>query len=73
MNLLNQPDNRLRAKPHMLKRSHERQFNGEDWQAVAVDLCHEILDATEEDFNYLSSSPDPGCDCGFCAKAPWKD
>ena len=32
-----------------------------------------LPDATEEDFHTLCSSPDPGCDCGFCAKAEWRD
>lgn len=58
-----------------IRRCHERQFNGEDWQAAAVDAWNE-LGSPEDDgetFNALSSSPDPGCDCGFCATAPWQD
>lgn len=57
----------------MIRRSHERQFNGEDWQAVAVDIWNEIENATDDEFNELAAGPDPGCDCGFCAKASWRD
>jgi len=57
-----------------LKESHERQFNGEDYQAVAIDLTDDIDDnIREEVFNELSTTPDPYCDCGFCEKAPWRD
>lgn len=66
-------------KPQILKRllreSHTRQFNGEDWQAVAADLTPDDIPEAERDevFDELSSSPDPGCECGFCATAEWHD
>jgi hypothetical protein len=62
-------ENLMRA----LKRCHERQFNGEDWQAAAIDACNELGTSDDEDFKFLSISPDPGCSCGFCATAPWRD
>lgn len=59
----------------LLRESHQRQFNGEDWQKVAVDLTPDDLPEPEREeiFNKLSESPDPGCDCGFCATAEWQD
>lgn len=58
----------------MLRESHERQFKGEDWQGIAADLSdHLDGDEREELFNLLSTSPDPGCDCGFCKTAEWID
>lgn len=62
-----------RVTQNMIRRSHERQFAGEDWQAVAVDLWNELENGTDDEFNELASGPDPGCECGFCAKAPWRD
>ncbi|MEI9999070.1 MAG: hypothetical protein WDO13_07820 [Verrucomicrobiota bacterium] len=62
----------MKATQHQLQESHRRQFDGEDWQAVAQDICDGIPGATEEDFIFLSSSPDPGCDCGFCAATEWR-
>lgn len=61
-------------KKHVLAESHRRQFNGEDYQGVAIDLA-ETHDFTFESdaFTQLQSSPDPGCECGFCATAPWTD
>ncbi len=61
----------MNATQRHLQESHERQFHGEDWQAVAQDICDGLPEATEENFLFLSSSPDPGCDCGFCAAADW--
>lgn len=60
-----------------LKVSHERQFNGEDWQLVANEIMEKaLLDhedcVREEVYNELCASPDPGCECGFCATAGWK-
>lgn len=57
-----------------MKQSHKRQFNGEDWQAVASGLTDDVPESLrEEAFAALSSSPDPGCECGFCATADWQD
>lgn len=63
-----------RVTSAMIRRSHERQFAGEDYQAVAVDLWNEIgPDATEDEYNQLAEGPDPDCNCGFCKSAPWHD
>jgi hypothetical protein len=56
----------------MLRLSHERQFNGEDYQAVAIDLLASIKDGTEEELKELEASPEPECKCGFCAGAEWQ-
>ena len=63
----------MSLKKHHIRESHERQFNGEDYQQVANDIWAGIPNATEDDFHALCASPDPGCDCGFCAKAKWRD
>jgi hypothetical protein len=63
----------MSLKKHHIRESHERQFNGEDYQQVANDIWVGIPNATEDDFHALCASPDPGCDCGFCAKAEWRD
>ncbi len=63
----------MSLKKHHIRKSHERQFKGEDYQQVAHDIWSGIPGATEEDFHALCASPDPGCDCGFCAKAEWRD
>lgn len=65
------PDNRITRS--MIAESHERQFNGQDWQAVAVDIWQALENGTEDEFNELATSPDPGCDCGFCETADWQD
>lgn len=57
----------------VLAESHRRQFNGEDYQAVAQELCDRMKNPRQEDYQELSSSPDPGCDCGFCVTADWWD
>ena len=55
----------------LLRESHERQFSGEDYQAVLWDFLQRGI--TDEDaLNNLSASPDPDCDCGFCATADWQ-
>jgi hypothetical protein len=62
----------MSLKQHHIRESHERQFNGEDWQQVANDIWSGIPNATEEDYHDLCAGPEPGCDCGFCAKADWR-
>lgn len=58
----------------LLRESHKRQFNGEDYQGVAIDLSEENGITFEDDeHTELMSAPDPGCDCGFCATADWQD
>lgn len=57
-----------------LKQSHKRQFNGEDWQFVANGLTEDLSDEMRKEvYNNLCSSPDPNCNCGFCATADWQD
>lgn len=58
---------------HLLAESHRRQFSGEGYQSVAVDLIEWVKNATEDDFHSLCTSPEPECDCGFCANAEWQD
>lgn len=59
----------------LIKLSHERQFNGVDWQTAATDLTPDNLpqEEREEVYKKLCEGPDPGCECGFCATAPWVD
>jgi hypothetical protein len=61
-------------KTHLLAESHRRQFNGEDYQAVAIELAEANgIEFEQDEFTELESSPEPGCDCGFCATAPWPE
>jgi hypothetical protein len=62
----------MSLKKHHIRESHERQFKGEDWQQVANDIWANIPGATKDDFHRLCASPDPACDCGFCANADWR-
>ncbi len=57
----------------LIRESHQRQFSGEDWQAVANDLWQGLNTENEDDYNALSIGPDPDCECGFCKTAPWRD
>lgn len=58
----------------MLRESHQRQFHGEDYQKVAIEIAESNGIAFEDDeYVQLQSSPDPDCDCGFCKSAPWQD
>ncbi len=66
-------DSKPTLKKQLVRESHERQFSGEDWQAVATDLWQGLDTESEEDFNTLSTGPDPDCECGFCKTAPWRD
>ena len=65
--------NIMSLKKHHIRESHERQFKGEDYQQVANDIWPGISDATEQDYHDLCAGPEPGCDCGFCAKADWRN
>ena len=57
----------------LVAESHRRQFNGEDFQVVAVDIAQRNGIVYEDGaYTELQSSPNPGCDCGFCATAPWE-
>jgi len=44
---------------HSIAESHRRQFNGEDYQAVAQDLCDQMNNPTMQDYqdNLLRSYP----------------
>lgn len=58
----------------MIRRSHEAQFGGTDYQQAAWEIYQELpYTLTDEEINELHSSPDPSCDCGFCATAAWRD
>lgn len=57
---------------NMMSESHRRQFAGEDWQTVANDIAGRYESLTEDQYNLLRESPDPACDCGFCATANWQ-
>lgn len=59
---------------HLIAESHRRQFEGEDYQAVANDIAERAgIKFEDEAYKTLSTSRDPGCDCGFCATADWQD
>ncbi len=58
----------------LVKISHMRQFNGEDFQSVAIDLAGDygiLFDS--DDYTAIQSAPSEGCDCGFCENAPWEN
>jgi hypothetical protein len=58
----------------LISESHKRQFAGEDYQAVAIDIAEENGIAFESElYTLLQSSPDPICACGFCQKAQWEE
>ena len=58
----------------LIRESHRRQFHGEDYQRVAIEIAARVKASYEgELFSELMSEPDAGCDCGFCATAPWID
>lgn len=58
----------------MVRRSHEAQFNGADYQQISWEILQELkFEPTQDEMNELNSSPDPGCECGFCATADWQD
>lgn len=54
-----------------LSESHRRQFEGEDWQEIAISLALNLDD--DDEFRRLTSAPAEDCDCGFCATAEWTD
>lgn len=64
--------NIIEVSKNMMSESHRRQFVGEDYQAVAVDIASRYESLTDDQFNLLCESPDPACDCGFCATADWQ-
>lgn len=62
-----------RRKQQLLAESHRRQFAGEDFQQVAIDLANRNHIAWEsEQYTQLQSAPDPGCGCDFCQTADWQ-
>ncbi len=53
--------------------SHRRQFNGEDFQKVAIDLAEpEGITFDLDEYTILMSAPDPECNCSFCKNAPFE-
>ena len=57
----------------LVAESHRRQFNDEDFQAVAIELAQRNGIVYEDDaYTELLSGPKPDCECGFCATAPWE-
>lgn len=58
----------------MIRRSHEAQFNGVDYQRIAWEIV-QGLKSTPNDYETaeIESGPDPDCDCGFCETADWQD
>lgn len=61
-------------KKHLLAESHKLQFDGQDYQAVAIGIAESNgIKFESDEFAELQSGPDPGCDCGFCKTAPWRD
>lgn len=64
--------NPSRITKRMIRASHEAQFNGVDYQKVAVEIAQGLpFDPTDDELGELESSPDPACDCGFCHRANW--
>lgn len=58
----------------LIAESHKRQFRGEDYQGVAIDLCEDVgIEWGSPEHQAVESSPEPGCDCGFCKTAEWRD
>ena len=62
-----------------IKSSHERQFQGEDYQAICWDFLNskqaESLGLTADDdgiWEAVESAPHPDCKCGFCEFAAWE-
>lgn len=61
-------------KSGLLAESHRRQFNGEDYQTVAIDIAErKNIPWESDDYTVLQSAPNEGCDCGFCQTAKWED
>ena len=59
-------------KKHLLAESHRRQFAGEDYQGVAIEIAEENgIEFNDELFTELQSTPEPGYECGFCETAGW--
>ena len=56
----------------LIAESHRRQFYGEDYQAVAIDIADQNeISYGSEDFTAFQSAPDENCQCGFCRTADW--
>lgn len=51
--------------------SHRQQFAGVDYQVATFDMWQEWA-LTDDQLNEVQSSPDPGCECGFCGSADWR-
>lgn len=58
----------------LIAESHRRQLTGEDYQAVAQDLCIEHkFDFESDEYTQLQSAPDPGCRCVTCSAFAWDE
>jgi hypothetical protein len=55
----------MNIKNRHIRESRERQLSGEDYQQVAHDIWCGVPNATEEDYDALCESPEPGCDSVF--------
>jgi hypothetical protein len=61
-------------KPGLLAQSHRLQFEGGDFQSVAVNIAGSNgIEYGSDDYAELESAPDPECGCGFCATAEWME
>lgn len=57
-----------------IRRSHELQFGGMDYQAAMWEVGQELEPPpTHDEIIEIESAPDPGCNCGFCATADWAE
>lgn len=54
----------------LVRESHERQFNGQDFQQAAWDVSYGFP-VTDDELKEIQSMPEPGCECGFCVTADW--
>lgn len=58
----------------MIRESHEKQFNGSDYQQAAFDIVQGLkFTPTDDEWTELMTGPSEDCECGFCKTAPWQD
>jgi len=56
----------------LMAESHRRQYAGEDYQAVAIDLATGAgIKPESPEYLDLESAPAPGCECSFCKTTEW--
>ena len=57
-----------------IRRSHELQFAGMDYQKAAYEVLQDVQGPVSDfELQQVESSPEEGCACGFCERAEWKD